>query len=156
MNKHSSKQFINSLANETKSPLLVFRPTNTVAVFSLLELKLRTILSDWGYQFIYEESCYIYNSQLLTGRERCFIDFCFFFQFICCLIINSSLTWFSTKKKSIKNLWSSQNKSMYQTMLWMAKFSEYRMSFENKVPSPVYYACKKQQLSLYSCKHHFV
>lgn len=114
MNKHSSKQFINSLANETKSPLLVFRPTNTVAVFSLLELKLRTILSDWGYQFIYEESCYIYNSQLLTGRERCFIDFCFFFQFICCLIINSSLTWFSTKKKSIKNLWSSQNKSMYQ------------------------------------------
>lgn len=114
MNKHSSKQFINSLANETKSPLLVFRPTNTVAVFSLLELKLRTILSDWGYQFIYEESCYIYNSQLLTGRERCFIDFCFFvFQFICCLIINSSLTWFPTKK-SIKNLWSSQNKSMYQ------------------------------------------
>lgn len=114
MNKHSSKQFINSLANETKSPLLVFRPTNTVAVFSLLELKLRTILSDWGYQFIYEESCYIYNSQLLTGRERCFIDFCFFSihllphnQFISDMV-------FYEKKKSIKNLWSSQNKSMYQ------------------------------------------
>lgn len=130
---------------------MVFRPTNTVAVFSLLELKLRTILSDWGYQFIYEESCYIYNSQLLTGRERCFIDFCFFFQFICCLIINSSLTWFSTKKinKKTCGLPKINQCIKCQTMLWMAKFSEYQMSFENKVPSLVYYACKKkQQLSL--------